>query len=97
MNDYELSWVPSKLPLEKPFYKSIYQSLYDDILTGVLKPHDQLPSQRELSYFLDIHFTTVTHAYDLGLKNGLLYTEKGEVLLYRLMAFLIILFKEKKA
>ncbi|MDM7539731.1 MAG: PLP-dependent aminotransferase family protein [Leuconostoc mesenteroides] len=77
MNDYELSWVPSKLPLEKPFYKSIYQSLYDDILTGVLKPHDQLPSQHELSYFLDIHFTTVTHAYDLGLKNGLLYTEKG--------------------
>lgn len=77
MNDYELPWVPSKLPLEKPFYKSIYQSLYDDILTGVLKPHDQLPSQRELSYFLDIHFTTVTHAYDLGLKNGLLYTERG--------------------
>ncbi|MFT9470220.1 GntR family transcriptional regulator, partial [Leuconostoc pseudomesenteroides] len=76
MND-DLSWVPSELPLQPPLYQSLYQSIQNDIENGILPPYKQLPSQRELSYFLDIHFTTVTHAYELAIKQGLLYSEKG--------------------
>lgn len=76
VND-DLSWVPSKLPLQPPLYQSLYQNIQNDIENGILPPYKQLPSQRELSYFLDIHFTTVTHAYELAIKQGLLYSEKG--------------------
>lgn len=78
MYDYELSWTPETKQLDRPYYKSLFRFLARDIMTGVLEPNVRLPSQRELSYYLDINFTTVTRAYKMAFEQGLLYSIKGK-------------------
>lgn len=76
VNDFEnyyLTWKPDKNNLKKPFYKSIALALEHDIRNGILAPHTQLPPQRELADYLDIHFTTITKAYKILENEKLIY------------------------
>ena len=75
--NYPLTWRPDKTKLTRPLYKSLTHLLKQDILSGKLKKNTRLPSQRELSDYLDIHFTTVGQAYKYGVAIGLLYTNIG--------------------
>ena len=80
INDYArfpLSWVPKHTPLETPQYLALAAALERDILSGVLPVGTKLPPQRALADYLDLHFTTVTRAYDLCREKGLIYGEVG--------------------
>lgn len=77
-SNYQLSWTPETTELKHPKYLSLYQYIARDIYTGRLVSHQPMPSQRELSYYLNIHFTTVTRAYKLAINQGLLYAITGK-------------------
>jgi GntR family transcriptional regulator len=46
-----------------PIYEQIKTQIMELILIGVLKPHDQLPSVRQLARDLSINFNTVKKAF----------------------------------
>ena len=80
VNDYSripLSWRPDRSRLTPPVYISLASLLESDIRSGALLPGTRLPPQRELADFLDIHFTTVTRAYDLCRERNLIYGVTG--------------------
>ncbi|WP_373897238.1 GntR family transcriptional regulator [Haloimpatiens sp. FM7315] len=47
----------------KPIYKQIIESIKEDIIKGILKPGDKLPSVRELSAMITINPNTISKAY----------------------------------
>lgn len=74
---YPMSWKPDKKALKRPFYSSIASLLEQDIVNGFLAPGTKLPPQRELADFLDLNFTTITRAYKLCERKGLIYAVTG--------------------
>ncbi|MER3114844.1 PLP-dependent aminotransferase family protein [Bacillus altitudinis] len=74
---YPMSWKPMKDSLSRPLYLSIADLLESDIANGSLSPGTKLPPQRELADFLDINFTTITRAYKICEKKGLIYAVTG--------------------
>jgi DNA-binding transcriptional MocR family regulator len=75
--NYHMSWKPEKHQLKRPIYLSLAEKLEQDIKSGLLAPGTKLPPQRELADFLDINFTTVTRAYSLCERKGLIYAVTG--------------------
>lgn len=75
--DYHMSWKPDKNQLKRPIYLSLAEKLEQDIASGLLAPGTKLPPQRELADFLDINFTTVTRAYSLCERRGLIHAVTG--------------------
>ncbi len=75
--DYPMSWKPQRSELSQPLYLSLADMLERDILKGDLPAHTKLPPQRELADFLDIGLSTVTRAFNICLKRGLLYATVG--------------------
>ncbi|MFD3158810.1 GntR family transcriptional regulator (plasmid) [Haloimpatiens sp. FM7330] len=47
----------------KPIYEQIIEKIKEDILKGILKPGDKLPSVRELSSMITINPNTISKAY----------------------------------
>lgn len=47
----------------KPIYEQIIQKVKEDIIKGILKPGDKLPSVRELSSMITINPNTISKAY----------------------------------
>ncbi len=76
--NYKMSWRPDRSKLSRPCYLSLANLLEEDIQNGHLAPGTRLPPQRELADFLDIHFTTVTRAYDLCREKHLIYGIAGK-------------------
>ncbi|WP_050183737.1 PLP-dependent aminotransferase family protein [Domibacillus robiginosus] len=74
---YPMSWKPDKRALKRPFYQSIASLLEQDIVNGFLASGTKLPPQRELADFLDLNFTTITRAYTLCERKGLIYAVMG--------------------
>lgn len=80
INDYTrtpLSWMPNRCDITYPQYLSLAALLERDILSGELPAGTKLPAQRSLADYLDLHFTTVTRAYDLCREKRLIYGEIG--------------------
>lgn len=77
-DDYYMSWRPDKDKLEYPLQESLANYLEDDIKNGNLKEHVKLPPQRELADFLDLSLATVTRAYKICEKKGLIYGVVGK-------------------
>ena len=75
--NYELTWKPQKNQLKSPYYRSLADLLQADIQSGVLPGGTKLPPQRELADYLDIHFTTVTRAYEECKRRNLIYGITG--------------------
>ena len=61
-----------------PIYEQIVDQLSRFILTGVLKPLDQLPSVRGLSVELSINPNTILKAYTQLDKQGLIFSIPGK-------------------
>ncbi|SDZ28854.1 DNA-binding transcriptional regulator, MocR family, contains an aminotransferase domain [Evansella caseinilytica] len=74
---YPMSWKPDKARLKRPYYQSIAELLEQDIRNGFLAPGTKLPPQRELADFLDLNFTTITRAYKICERRGLIYATTG--------------------
>jgi GntR family transcriptional regulator len=61
----------------EPIYRQIAQQVREGVARGRLKPHEQLPSSRELSRLLVVNPNTINHAYAELERSGVLYTRRG--------------------
>lgn len=77
-HDFPMSWKPHINKNEKPLYKILANALEADIQTGILKPGDKLPPQREIADFLDINLSTVTRAFKICEMKGLIFGTIGK-------------------
>lgn len=59
---------------ELPIYSQIYTQIKDQIITGVLKQDEMLPSIRGLAKDLRISFITTKRAYEELEADGFIYT-----------------------
>ena len=57
-------------------YEYLYQCIKRDILDGVLRPHEKLPSKRELAKHHQISLKTVENTYEQLLTEGYIYSEE---------------------
>ena len=57
-----------------PIYDYLYGCIKQDIISGVIKAHEQLPSKRALSRHLNISIITVANAYTQLLTEGFIYS-----------------------
>ncbi|WP_122646597.1 GntR family transcriptional regulator [Enterococcus mediterraneensis] len=62
----------------KPYYEQLVLGIKEDILHGVLKPGDQLPSVREMAKQLLMNPNTVSKAYKVLETEQVLVTVKGK-------------------
>ena len=64
---------------KRPLYEQTKEKLRELIISGVLKPHDKLPSVRELASNLSINPNTIQKAYRELEQEGYIYsvTAKG--------------------
>lgn len=77
-DNYPLTWKPEKASLKPPYYKALADDLEYQIRSGLLKPGAKLPPQREIADYLDLNYTTITRAYELCKKKGLIYGTTGK-------------------
>ncbi|MBM3138362.1 MAG: GntR family transcriptional regulator [Chloroflexi bacterium] len=62
----------------KPLYMQLFDMLLERIMTGVYKPEEKLPSERELSEELNISRMTVREALKALVNEGYIYTQVGK-------------------
>lgn len=62
--------------IKGPIYKELYQKIKQDILNGVIKIGEKLPSKRNLAQNLGISTITVENAYDQLICEGYIYAEE---------------------
>ena len=70
-------WNPEINRGGQPLYQAIVDVLAADIRNGSLRPGDRLPTHRDLADGLGVTVGTVTRAYALGQRRGLLRGEVG--------------------
>ena len=70
MLTYELKKSPGL-----PLYEALYRCIRQDILTGILKPGEKLPSKRALAEHLRLSVITVEGAYAQLEAEGYVYTK----------------------
>ena len=59
-----------------PIYKELYQKIRQDILSGLIKSGEKLPSKRNLAQNLGVSTITIENAYDQLICEGYIYTEE---------------------
>lgn len=65
-------WVPDIAAAAGPKYKAVTAAIASAVARGELRHGDRLPPQRDLAQRLGIDLTTVTKAYDLARRRGLI-------------------------
>lgn len=60
-----------------PIYEQIYKKTVELIIKGELKENDQMPSVRALSGEIAVNPNTITKAYALLEKDGIIYSLSG--------------------
>lgn len=60
-----------------PIYEQIYKKTVELIIKGELKENDQMPSVRALSAEISVNPNTITKAYALLEKDGIIYSLSG--------------------
>lgn len=63
---------------KKPIYEQIVQGMKSLVMTGKLRPHEQISSVRFTAKELGINPNTVQKAYALLEKEGILYSVAGK-------------------
>lgn len=66
-----------KLSDDRPIFLQIKESIEEDILSGNLKPDDQIPSTNELVTFYNVNPVTVLKGVNLLTDEGLIYKKRG--------------------
>ena len=67
----------SELNNDRPLFLQIREVIEDDILTGALRPDDQIPSNSQLVGFYGINPVTVHKGVSLLLDEGIIYKKRG--------------------
>lgn len=71
-------WKPIELNTDKTLYIAIVDAIELDIGNGTLQPGDKMPTQRWLAEVIGVNLTTITRAYNLARKRGLLTAITGK-------------------
>ena len=64
---------------DKPLHEQITSGIKELIISGILKPDEQLPSVREMSVELTVNPNTVQRAYKTLENDGIIYSVRGKV------------------
>ncbi|TDR78341.1 PLP-dependent aminotransferase family protein [Paludibacterium purpuratum] len=82
------NWMPTLRPGQGPWFQQIAEAMIHDVRAGILRPGDVLPPQRLLADLLGVHLSTVTRAYGLVERHGLIAGQRrcGTVVLDRVHA-----------
>ena len=67
----------------QPLYLSLYEKL-KQIIEGLYHSNDKFPSKRQLSEHLSMSHTTIEHAYQLLLDEGLFIQNLDQVIMYQI-------------
>lgn len=70
-------WRPSLSGLKGPVYQQLADAIHRDVDAGTLGPGDRLPPQRDLADALGLTVGTVTRAYQIATRRGLIAGEVG--------------------
>ena len=62
---------------DKPIYIQMADRLCDEILSGVYKDDDRIPSVREYAVLLEVNTNTAVKAYDQLARDGIIYNKRG--------------------
>lgn len=62
---------------KRPIYKQIASGIKDKVLSGELKPDEQIPSVRQLATDMNINPNTIAKAYAELERCGILYSAVG--------------------
>lgn len=71
------NWRPLLNRADRPIYEALASALARDVQAGTLTPGDRLPPQRELAEALGVTVPTITRAYALAARRGLVGGEVG--------------------
>jgi DNA-binding transcriptional MocR family regulator len=71
------SWIPRIAPDAEPKYRALVQAIQSDVDAGILAEGTRLPPQRELANQLGIAIGTVSRAYALAERRGIVSGEVG--------------------
>lgn len=63
---------------DKPLHEQISSGIKELIISGILKPDEQLPSVREMSVELTVNPNTVQRAYKSLETDGIIYSVRGK-------------------
>lgn len=69
---------PLQREAPNPLYVQVKEALLDEILSGRCRPHDRLPSERELSQQFDVSRMTVRQALLELARDGAIYARVGK-------------------
>ncbi len=61
----------------RPIYEQIIDNIKEQVIKGVLKPGDQIPSVRQLASMLTVNVNTVTKAYQQLERQKIIETIRG--------------------
>lgn len=70
-------WSPVLDPTDEPKYQALVDALHRDVESGALPPGTRLPTQRQLASRLGLAIGTVSRAYAVAERRGLLSGEVG--------------------
>lgn len=62
----------------RPIYQQLVEKIEDLIVNGMIQPHEQLPSVRNLAMDLSINPNTIQRAYTQLEKEDIIYTVPGK-------------------
>lgn len=68
----------AELDENRPIFLQVKEGIEDDILNGVLKPDEQIPSVRQLVGFYNVNPMTVLKGVGLLADEGIAYKKRGE-------------------
>lgn len=61
----------------KPIYLQICDSICEQILGGMMKPEDRIPSVREFGATIGVNPNTVARSYEKLTDSGVIYNKRG--------------------
>ena len=61
----------------KPIYIQIAEHICDDVLAGVYRADERIPSVREFAASVEVNANTVVRSYDYLQQSGIIYNKRG--------------------
>ena len=61
----------------KPIYIQIAEHICDDVLAGIYRADERIPSVREFAPSVEVNANTVVRSYDYLQQSGIIYNKRG--------------------
>ena len=61
----------------KPIYIQIAEHICDDVLAGIYRADERIPSVREFAASVEVNANTVVRSYDYLQQTGIIYNKRG--------------------